>query len=487
MNKAKILVVEDEKVVATDIEECLNKLGYAVVGAAASGVGAIRKAVETDPDLVLMDIKLKGNMDGVVAAGELRDRLGIPVVYLTAYADGEILDRAKLTSPSGYVLKPFDERALRSAVEIALHRHPQEQRLVESERSLVSALRSIDEAVILTDHNSAITIMNRVAEKLTGWKQTEVRGKHLKDVFTTIHGRTGAIMRDPVRRVLREGVGMGLGDYRVIVDKQGTETWIRGSVVPLRDTDGDVIGAALVFKAADGFCKDEDIDAMQCRHSSRMETVGRLTGGIAKDFRKNLEAINSYGQQLRDRFESGHAGHDEIESILEVSNHAIQLANRLADFTQHRVARPCAIDLSKLIKDLEDLLESSIGDSIELLTVLSADTGEVFADPGHMEHLVMHLAMTCRDNMPSGGKLTIETSDIELLEEYARAHTRLEPGRYVLLALSHTGAVIPPGREKLEEAMPAVCELISMAGGDIRVRSEPGRITTYEIYLPRAD
>ncbi|MCP5118183.1 MAG: response regulator, partial [bacterium] len=251
MKKPKILVVEDEKVVATDIEESLQKLGYTVVAGAASGIGAIRKAVETDPDLVLMDIKLKGDIDGVDAAGELHDRLGIPVVFLTAYADGEILDRAKRTSPSGYVLKPFDERALRSAVEIALHQHPKEQRLVESERRLVSALRSIDEGVLMTRSDGTVTLTNRAAERLTGWKQRDAIGKRISDIFTSVDGASGSLMADPISRVIREGVSISLGEHRVLVSRHGAETWIRGNGVPLRDEDGEIVGAALVFHAAE--------------------------------------------------------------------------------------------------------------------------------------------------------------------------------------------------------------------------------------------
>ena len=126
MNKRRIMLVEDEKVVAADIEECVKSLGYEVVGAAATGTEALRLAVKTMPDLVLMDIKLRGVLDGIDVAGALYDQLKIPVVYLTAHADAEILERAKLTAPSGYVLKPFDDRTLRTAIELAFDRHHRE-------------------------------------------------------------------------------------------------------------------------------------------------------------------------------------------------------------------------------------------------------------------------------------------------------------------------------------------------------------------------
>jgi CheY-like chemotaxis protein len=123
MSGAKILVVEDENIVALEIKKRLQHLGYTVAGVAATGEDAVRKAEGILPDLVLMDIMLKGEIDGIDAASEIRRRLNIPVIYLTAYSDGETLERAKLTEPYGYILKPFEEDDLRTTIEIALYRH----------------------------------------------------------------------------------------------------------------------------------------------------------------------------------------------------------------------------------------------------------------------------------------------------------------------------------------------------------------------------
>ncbi|AGB48316.1 CheY-like receiver domain-containing protein [Methanomethylovorans hollandica DSM 15978] len=123
MTEAKILVVEDENIVALEIKKRLQKLGYIVPSVASTGEDAISKVEGILPDLVLMDIMLKGEIDGIDAAGEIRKRFNIPVVYLTAYSDEETLQRAKLTEPYGYILKPFEENDLRTTIEIALYRH----------------------------------------------------------------------------------------------------------------------------------------------------------------------------------------------------------------------------------------------------------------------------------------------------------------------------------------------------------------------------
>lgn len=128
MTDGRILIVEDEHIVAMGIKRMLKNLGYTVTGVASTGDDAISKAESTFPDLVLMDIMLKGDMDGVEAAKEIKKLFGIPVVYLTAYSDSNILERAKKTGPFGYIVKPFDEKDLHSNIEIALHRHVKDKK-----------------------------------------------------------------------------------------------------------------------------------------------------------------------------------------------------------------------------------------------------------------------------------------------------------------------------------------------------------------------
>jgi len=144
----RMLIVEDERIVAEDIGRSLDKLGYSVLGIASSGEEAVKKAEELGPDLVLMDIVLKGGMDGVAAAREIQARLKIPVVYVTAYADDETLERAKVTEPFGYIVKPFEERELYTSIEVAFYRHKMEEELRSSRqqlRDLAAHLQSVRE------------------------------------------------------------------------------------------------------------------------------------------------------------------------------------------------------------------------------------------------------------------------------------------------------------------------------------------------------
>jgi len=248
MKKIKILVVEDERVVAEDIRRSISAIGYVASGVVASGKEALEQVKQNPPDLVLMDIVLRGDMNGIETAEEIRSLFNIPVVYLTAYADDNTLDKAKVTEPFGYILKPFNDRELHSTIETALYKHTMEKRLRESETWFSTTLKSIGEGVITTDKKGHVTFMNEVAERLTGWSHGDVVGKPLKDVFVTVNGRTGKSIWSPVTRILREGNIMDLFDHPVLVAKNGQRIPIDESGAPIRGDRGDVIGVVIVFK-----------------------------------------------------------------------------------------------------------------------------------------------------------------------------------------------------------------------------------------------
>jgi two-component system cell cycle sensor histidine kinase/response regulator CckA len=248
MSNSRILIVEDEGIIAKDIQSTLNRSGYSVIGIASSGEEAIKKAMEIHPDVVLMDIVLEGSIDGVEATEYIRDHFDIPVVYLTAYSDDTTLQRAKITEPFGYILKPFQEKELYTTIEMAIYKHTMQRKLKESEQWLAVTLKSIGDGVIATNTNKLITFMNPVAEALTGWKQEEAIGKPVKDVFKIINEKTGKQADDPVAKALREGVIAGLVNHTLLIAKDGTKRPVYDSSAPIRDDKGKIIGVVLVFR-----------------------------------------------------------------------------------------------------------------------------------------------------------------------------------------------------------------------------------------------
>ena len=190
MTLVKILVVEDEAIVALDLRKRLSSLGYEVIDVTAQGEKAVEIARKHRPALTLMDIRLRGEMDGIQAAEIIRNELGLPVVYLTAHADEATVDRALRTEPFGYILKPFDERELRTVIEMALYKHNAERKLRESERRYATTLASIGDGVIATDKNGIVTFLNKVAEKLTGWLKVDAQGVPLIKIFNICNEET---------------------------------------------------------------------------------------------------------------------------------------------------------------------------------------------------------------------------------------------------------------------------------------------------------
>ena len=202
---ARVLIVEDEWVVAIDVRDCLEELGYRVVAIVASGEEAIVKARELRPDVVLMDINLEREMDGIQAAYQIWNELQIPVIYATGYSDQATVDRATDNELFGYVIKPIKERDLYITVKTALQRHGRETRLKEEHKWASTILKAIGDGVIVTNAQGYIKFFNLVAESLTGWKIQEVINQPLWEVFPLIHSQTQAVVENPVMEVLRTG------------------------------------------------------------------------------------------------------------------------------------------------------------------------------------------------------------------------------------------------------------------------------------------
>lgn len=248
MSETHILIVEDENIVALDIQQRLKSMGYAIAGRAITGQSAIDKAVETQPNLVLMDIRLKGDMDGIEAAEQIRNRYDIPIIYLTAHADEATLQRAKLTAPYAYLIKPFEDRELQSTIEMVIYRHRLERELKESRQWLSTTLNSIGDAVIATDHQGCVKFMNPVAEALTGWPQAEALGKDSQEVFKIINAKTRLPVKSPVARVLQEGCTVELEDNTSLITRAGREIPIDDSAAPIKGNSGYTEGVVLVFR-----------------------------------------------------------------------------------------------------------------------------------------------------------------------------------------------------------------------------------------------
>ena len=281
-NAKRIFVVEDEAIVAKDLELRLHQMGYQVVGIAASGESTMAQLSQNSADIVLMDIHLKGAMDGIETAAWVRKTLDIPVVFLTAYADNATLERAKLTDPFGYILKPFEERALQINIEIAIHKYQGEKQLKVREQWIESVLNSISNSIIATDINGLITYSNLSADALLGHSPAIREGQCVLTAIRFYDEAGTPMSSHPVELVLRKGtpqlydqIGVKVGELPI--------KFIQLSITGLKNHNDTLIGAVLGFSDISRRRQTErDLKLAQYDVDTRIEES-------SKSLRKKLE------------------------------------------------------------------------------------------------------------------------------------------------------------------------------------------------------
>jgi len=337
MSNEQILVVEDEAIVAREIQNTLKSFGYAVPTVASTANEAVQEAAETHPDLVLMDIRLKGGTDGITAAEQIRARFDIPIVYVTAYADEETLRRAKITEPYGYILKPFGRKEIHSNIEMALHKHNMEKKLRQSERWLAATLESIGDAVIACDLKGRIAFMNPVAEALMRCKNKDVIGKPLSKVLNVTSEETHKVIEGLAAKAIREGVVVSLENHNLMT-RNGAKTPIDDSIAPIKDDNGNITGVVLVFRDATDRKKAEN---------NLLEYQAKL---------KSLASVLTIIEERERRYIAAEL-HDQIAQSLVVSKMELEMLRESASSGElRRTLGKICNTLGQAIQDTRSLM-----------------------------------------------------------------------------------------------------------------------------------
>ncbi len=439
MTNPQILVVEDEAIVAENIRTSLNSLRYAVAAVVSSGEEAIAKAGETGPDLVLMDIRLKGPVDGIDAAKEIRERFDIPVVYLTAYTGEATLQRAKVTEPYGYIVKPFQERELHTVIEIALYKHKMERKLRESERWLATTLRSIGDGVIATDEKGLVVFMNPVVEALTGWRQEDALGRHLTEVFNIIDEETRAVTKSPVMRAIREGV-VGLTSDTLLVAKDGGEIPIGDIAAPIRDGKGRIAGVVLTFQDITERKRAEE--ALRRAHDELERRVEERTAELTKaneSLRHEIAERKRIEEALRQAYEETLITQEAVFSLTEDLKNEIAERKR-AEKALRRAHDELEVRVEERTAELRQANEVLLAEIIERKRVETAlrESEEKYR--------------TLFDRVPVG--LYRTAPDGQILDANLAAVQMLRfPDRESLLAVNATDLYVDPEARKQWQAL----------------------------------
>ncbi len=279
------MVVEDEGVVAMAIRESLLGLGYEVPVVAMTGEDAVNRLLETEPDLVLMDIQLKGGASGIETAQRIRQRLDVPVIYLTAYSDAETLEQAQLTEPDGYVLKPFDERSLHAIIQMSLLKHRRTRTLRENGWWMSAVAESMMEAVVICDPKGYIKFANPASEMLLGRGKPEMIEKRLAELVRLIDAESRADISFPVSEPLLEGKSTLRVNCRLVAGPS-REIPVELSASPLRSPEGTLFGILYVFRETS---EREQIQTLLVRELEELSRVRKrflpTRGAIAPGMR----------------------------------------------------------------------------------------------------------------------------------------------------------------------------------------------------------
>lgn len=529
MANEKILVVEDEYNFAQYLNTILKSLGYNVSGVARSGEEAIQKVTETEPDLVLMDIMLKGSIDGVKVAEQIRTNFDIPVVYLTAHTEDELFKRAKITEPFGYLLKPFEKKELRTTIEIALYRHKLGKRLKESERWLSTTLKSIGDAVIATDAEGLIRFINPVAESLTGWKHEEALGRDLKEVFNIINEETRAIAENPVAKAIWEGVVTGLANHTILISKDGTEIPIADSAAPIKDERGNISGVVMVFRDVtrqrqmeESLRKAHDELEVQVQErtaelkkanqaleaeiaerkrmqeellrTQKLESIGVLAGGIAHDFNNFLTTILGNVSLIRMHTNSEDKMYKRLIEAEKACLRAKDLTGQLLTFSKG------GAPVKKIISSIGELVRESAhfalrGSNVGCEFSIAEDLWLAEVDEGQISQVIHNLVINAQQAMPEGGVIRITLENITQGPTH-RLSLKAE-GKYIKITIEDKGIGIPEGYlSKIFDpyfttkqkgsglGLSTVYSIVKSHHGYIEVESELQVGTKFYIYLP---
>jgi two-component system, cell cycle sensor histidine kinase and response regulator CckA len=473
--KHRIIIVEDEGLIAADLESRLKAAGYLVPGTADSAQPALQLIRETSPDLVLMDIRLKGDEDGVQVADLVRQEHDIPVIYLTAYEDRATLERAGRTQAFGYIRKPIASASLKGAIEIGIAKHRYERELREERDWAVASFGSVPCAIVVTDASGRVSYLNSQAEELVGFRAqtalrrpaTEILRLCDRDSDKPIHGFLTAAML--------HGDTLPLPANSCLHGSAGRTFVIEGHVAP-RWRNGRIDGAVITLTDVT-LCRFEE---QQSRQESKEEALMRMADGIIRHM-PQLETLAQESTRMLSALPSDSPLRQSAETIEKAALDAFAVSCHLREFVE-----PAELDCQAL--GLNDVLErlaeawKMIQPHFELR--LSADAVQVHADEWQLLRALMNVLLHARTHMQASSSLVVDLScgEPEQLGQWARIRATYTTRQEDATALEHA---FEPSWSGASEDLHITYALVKRMGGMVMARLERGNAVTFEVYLPR--
>ncbi len=356
---------------------------------------------------------------------------------------------------------------------------------------LTAIINAVPVALVTIEKHDEVTYWSPAAEKMFGWKPEEVLGKPLNLIPP---GREEEYRR--FRTQVLGGRSFSAKETRRL-RRDGSELDVAISTAPLRDAEGNIHALVAAYVDLGSQRKLEE----ELRHSQKLEAIGRLAGGVAHDFNNLLTAIFGFTDRVKQGLPASHPQQADLTQIIAAAERAASLTRQLLVFGRPQPVAPRVLDVGVVVRTMEPMLRRLMGETIDLKCSLSSESGRVVADPHHLEQVLLNLCVNARDAMPKGGKLLIETSAVELEDPYLNEHPEISPGAYSMLAVTDTGIGMSEAiRVRIFEpyfttkggmgsglGLATVYGLVRQAGGNILVYTEPGRGTSFKVYLPRTD
>ncbi len=498
-----VLIVEDSEDDALLLVRELRRGGFEPAFERVDTPNALRAALARQEwDILFADYSMP-HFSGTAALALVRERgLDLPFIFVSGTIGEDTAVEAMRAGAQDYVTKgnlkrllPAVERELQDARERRDRKRAEATLRVTQERLRQVTASSTAVLYATTVHGETFrpTWVSENIARIMGYDPAEALGP------TWWTDRLHPEDRDPVLAAVpsilsRDHLAL---EYR-FRHKDGSYHWIHDEARLTRDAGGrpvEVFGSWVDITERKGL-------EMQLLQAQKMEAVGQLAGGVAHDFNNVLTAIAGYAELLREDLPGEDARRGDAEEIIRATERAAALTRQLLAFSRRQVLAPRVLDLNTVVASVDNMLRRLIAADVELRTALAPELGAVRADPGQLEQVIMNLVVNARDAMPRGGKLTIETANAELDESYALEHPAVMAGPYVMLAVSDSGVgmdgitqarIFEPFFTTKEKGkgtglgLATVYGIVKQSGGNIWLYSEPGRGTTFKIYLPRVD
>jgi len=493
MEQVRVLMVEDNDNDAVLIKRELGRLTPEPAVQHVRTKPAFAAALEGfAPDAILSDHNIPGFSGWEALELAQRARPDVPFILVTGSLDEETAVRYLKGGAADYILKDRLVR-LGPAVLEALGRARQREALHRQERLLRQIIDANPSLIFVKDWDGRFVLVNEATAQVYGTTVDALVGKTDADFNPNVEEIAHFLRHD--RDVMSSGQPKVIAEEPVTNPKTRETRWFQTIKMPLRAPEE---GTATLLGVSTEITERKRLEE-QLLQSQKMEAVGQLAGGVAHDFNNILTAIVGYTDLLAAELGTNAQQLEDLEEIRKAARRAAALTRQLLAFSRKQVLEPRIIDVNGVVLNLDKMLRSLISENIELKTVLADDLAAARADPNQIEQVIMNLAINARDAMPEGGTVTIETGNATLDDAYAAQHVSVIPGEYVMLAVSDTGCgmdektqsrifepffTTKPAGRGTGLGLSTVYGIVKQTGGNIWLYSEPGKGTTFKIYLP---